>query len=108
MSNYYYLDVSLEFDNPFGDITVAYFKNHIVKNLYKIFGATASSITVDVLKYDISTRRAILRVPKQIYVKLRASLTLCGSYEDHPCFYKIHKASPLLLALQGDSRNYQF
>lgn len=73
----------------------------------QLFGeVAAAAINIDILKCDISTPRLILRVPKSYYIKLRSSLTLASQYEGQTCVYKIHKASPLLLALQGDSRIY--
>jgi len=73
----------------------------------QLFGEVQAAIPTDLLKYDPVEKRAILRVPKDHYVKLRSSLTLTGDYEGIPCCYNIHKATPLLLALLGDSRNYE-
>lgn len=88
------------------EITAVYFKKNIISALNQLFGEVATAVNIDILKYDPINRRATLRVPKSHYIKLRNSLTLCGTYEGEPCAYKIHKASPLLLSLQGDSRNY--
>lgn len=88
------------------EITAVYFKKNIISALNQLFGEVATAVNIDILKYDPINRRSILRVPKTHYIKLRTSLTLCGIYEGEPCAYRIHKASPLLLALQGDSRNY--
>lgn len=71
-----------------------------------LFGEIGASVTVDILKYNPDTRRAILRVPADFYVKLHSSLTLCGEYEGIHCAYRVHKTSPLLLTLLGDSRDY--
>lgn len=84
-----------------------YFKKNIVSSMKKIFGEVAASVTIDILKYDPLTRRAILRVPSNYYSKLHSALTLCGQYEEETeCCYKINKTSPLLLALNCDSRSY--
>lgn len=61
---------------------------------------------MDLLKYNQAERRGIVRVPKSHYIKLRSSLTLRGTYEAVNCAYRIHKVSPLLLGLIGDSRSY--
>jgi len=107
-SNYYYLDVSLELaEEKDREITPAFFKNHIIKSIKQLFGEAGAAVPVDVLKYHSVEKRAILRVPNDHYVKLRSSLTLTGDYEGTSCVYNIHKASPLLLALLGDSRDYQ-
>ncbi|XP_044264188.1 ribonuclease P protein subunit p14 [Tribolium madens] len=108
MSKYYYLDISLRLhDNPDYELTVVYFKKHIIGAVSELFGEAATCIDIDVLKYNSLTRRGILKVPAEYYVKIRSSLTLCGSFNNVICSYKIHKASPLLLNLQGDSREYE-
>lgn len=88
------------------EVTPAFFKNHIVRCIDKIFGETAAAIPLDILKYNPSTKEAILRVHKEQYVRVRSSLTLCGDYEGIPCVYRIRKATPMLLSLLGDSRTY--
>ncbi|KAJ8924030.1 hypothetical protein NQ315_006807 [Exocentrus adspersus] len=109
MSKYYYLDVSLDFAEPYEtEITGVYFKKNIVSAVNQLFGEVAAAVNIDILKYNSANRRAVLRVPKTHYIKLRSSLTLCGKFEGHPCAYTVHKATPLLLALQGDSRDYTY
>ncbi|KAI4467124.1 coiled-coil-helix-coiled-coil-helix domain containing 4 [Holotrichia oblita] len=90
MSNYYYLDVLLEFSKDQDrDITPAFFKSHVLQCINQVFGETAAAIPVDVLKYQPRTKEAILRVHKDQYVKVRSSLTLCGNYEGAECIYRI-------------------
>ncbi|XP_031357910.1 ribonuclease P protein subunit p14-like [Photinus pyralis] len=102
---YYYLDVSLVLaDNQ--EITPALFKNHILTSVKQVFGEIGAAVPFDVLKYDSTQNRAILRVPRDHYVKFRGSLTLAGYYQGVLCAYTVHKASPLLLSLLGDSRSY--
>jgi len=108
MSKYYYLDISLNFaDKIYYEITPEYFKKNIISSITQLFGEVAACVDIDLLKYNQHTLRAIIRVPKTHYVKIRSSLTLCSSYEGRSCAYRIHKASPLLLSLQGDSRDYE-
>lgn len=87
-------------------VTAVFFKKHLIQSLKELFGEVASAVDVDVLKYNENERRAILRISSDYYLKLRASLTLSGKYEDIPCAYRIHKASSHLLHLVGDSRDY--
>lgn len=126
MTKYYYLDVSLyvvlrsfgllpnlnSCSREFGDykiheITDAFFKKHVIDCVKTLFGEVSAAVPVDLLKYNYKARRGILRVPIDSYVKLHSSLTLCGSYEGAECVYRVHKTSPLLLSLLGDSRDYQ-
>lgn len=84
-----------------------FFKKYIIDCLNTIFGEVGAAIPIDLLKYSSINRRAIIRVPKSHYVKLRSSLTLAGHYENVYCSFVIHKACPLLLGLLGDSRDYK-
>lgn len=132
MSNYYYLDVSLlvptflkflvninisctnltsyyfrELVNPQqADITPAFLKKNIVEAVKELFGEVNAAVTIDLLKYNPQNNQVIIRVPKSHYIKIRNSLTLSCKYEGQLCVYKIHKSTPLLLALQAESRNY--
>ncbi|CAG9766290.1 unnamed protein product [Ceutorhynchus assimilis] len=105
MSNYYYLDIKLILANP-EEVTPAFYKKNILEAVKQLFGETGASIPIDILKFNSETLEAILRVPKSHYIKIRSSLVLSGKYEGIRCIYSIQKSTPLLLALQGDSRNY--
>lgn len=107
MSQYYYLDVTLVLEIPEVGVPRAFFKKNIVEAVRKVFGEVGASVNIDILKYNSLTLRGIIRVPKSHYIKVRSSLTLCGRYEGQRCVYIVHKATPLLLALQGDSRHYE-
>uniref|UniRef100_A0A6P7GNE1 Ribonuclease P protein subunit p14 n=1 Tax=Diabrotica virgifera virgifera TaxID=50390 RepID=A0A6P7GNE1_DIAVI len=109
MTNYYYIDISLVF--PYSsdlEITPVYFKKSVMDAGYQLFGQTFTSVDVDLLKYNEKEKRAVLRVPQSHYVKLRSSLSFVHTYADEKCYFRVHKASPLLLSLQGDSRSCGF
>lgn len=110
MKTYYYLDVSLIFEEQkkIHPITVELFKKNILRSIKQLFGETISNCILDILRYDAVERRAIIRVPIDIYIKVRTSLTLASSYENIPCKYQVHQAKPILLALLGDSRDFIF
>ncbi|XP_050306122.1 ribonuclease P protein subunit p14 [Anthonomus grandis grandis] len=105
MSENYYLDVKLILQDP-EEVPVAYLKKNILEALRELFGEIGATITIDILKFNPETLEAIIRVPESHYIKLRGSLTLCGRYEGKRCIYSVRKSTPVLLALQGDSRNY--
>ncbi|KAK9884078.1 hypothetical protein WA026_005016 [Henosepilachna vigintioctopunctata] len=97
-----------KFENDYHcDVTPAFYKKNINRAVRSLFGESACSSNIDLLKYNPTTLEAVIRVPKHLYVKVHASLTLCANYFDCPCRYIIHKTSPLLLSFQGDSRNYK-
>lgn len=88
------------------EITAAFIKKNILEAVNQLFGEVGTAVNIDLLKYNSTNTRVIIRVPESHYLKLRSSLTLASKYEGQNCVYKVHKASPLLLGLLGDSRNY--
>jgi len=78
-------------------------KEKIDQSLQTIFGEIGGHTTVDVLKFNQTNQRAILRVPSDYYVKLRAALSLISSFQDIPCCIKVKAASPVLLSLLDSS-----
>lgn len=73
----------------------------------KLFGETgAEESQVDIIKYDIETRRFVIRCNSQSYVRLRAALTLASDYEGETCVYTVHRATANLLSLAVDSRTF--
>lgn len=93
------LYISRELDQQPDQLLPVFFKGRIEQVLNTVFGEIGGHITVDVLKFNVKTRRAILRVPDDHYVKLRSALTLVATFQDIPCCYKVHSASPVLLSL---------
>ncbi|XP_044746478.1 ribonuclease P protein subunit p14-like [Coccinella septempunctata] len=105
---YYYMHISLNFEkDEIPHITPAFFKENIIRSVRTIFGEYACNADIDILKYNPRNLNAILRVPEHLYVKIHASLTFCGSWQGRPCYYTVHKVSPLLLSISHDSRNYE-
>ncbi|KAH1014690.1 hypothetical protein HUJ05_012532 [Dendroctonus ponderosae] len=107
MSNYYYLHIKLILQRPVEIFTAPYLKKNVLQAVKQLFGEIAAAVCIDVLKLNPETLEAVLRVPKSHYVKVKGSLVLSGLYEGQQCTYRLEKCSPLLLALQGDSREYK-
>nr|XP_046491288.1 ribonuclease P protein subunit p14 [Neodiprion pinetum] len=102
-----YLDVSLELPNDSNrEISAVFLKKHVMQAVKKLFGAVGAKSQVDILKYNVSDRRFVLRCQSDSYVRLRAALTLASDYEGEPCVYTVHKASANLLSLAADSRTF--
>lgn len=110
MNQFYYLDVSLIFDDPnrIPTVTEELLEKNIIQSIKQVFGESISNSIVDVLCYKPAEQRVIIRVPFDIYVKVRSSLTLASSFENIPCRYHTNQAKPILLGLLGDSRNFKF
>ncbi|CAK9808937.1 Ribonuclease P protein subunit p14 [Anthophora plagiata] len=104
----YYLDVSLILpSNPNSVVSAVYLKKNIFQSVKQLFGEEGTKYTVDILKYNPEEHRFILRCTDDCYVRLRAALTVAGTYEGEPCNYLVHRATANLLSFSSDSRNYQ-
>ncbi|MBN3322201.1 RPP14 protein, partial [Atractosteus spatula] len=85
----------------------AQFKQLIISALRDLYGEIGAAFPFDVLKFEENTLKAIIRVLSSGLVKLWSALTLLGSYQDEPCAFRITQVSPLLLALSGNSRDFE-
>lgn len=74
-------------------------KGSIEQTLHKIFGEIGGQTAIDVLKFDDKRRRIILRVPEKDYVKVRSALTLIEKFQNIPCYFYVHSATAVLIAL---------
>ncbi|XP_066601538.1 ribonuclease P protein subunit p14 [Prorops nasuta] len=103
----HYLDVSLELpENPKRKVALIFLKKNIIQAVKILFGEERAKSVVDILRYNSAERRFILRCGSDNYVQLRAALTAAIEYENEPCIYIVHRASPNLLSLTADSRSY--
>ncbi|XP_031785195.1 uncharacterized protein LOC100679019 isoform X3 [Nasonia vitripennis] len=91
-------------DNP---VTATTVKTQLLIAVRQLLGTEGAAHKVDILKYDQSERRFILRCDSDHYVRLRAALTLASTFEGEPCSYSVHKASPNLLSFTANSRTYK-
>lgn len=103
-SDYYYMKVCLEFQEPGVGLHVTQFKQLLVSALKDLFGEVGAALPLDVLTYEEKTLSAILRIYSSGFVKLWSSLTLLGSYKGKKCAFRVIQVSPFLLALTGNSR----
>jgi len=110
-SHDYFLNVLLQFDkvNKNRQVTEDYVLNNIVYGLKTLFGEVGASFPINILKLSSEKSGAfeidknefgiILMCPADCAVKLRASLTLHGTYQGERCAYHILKAANSLLSL---------
>ena len=110
-SSDYFFSLLLQFDkvNKNRQVTEDYVLNNIVYGLKNLFGEVGASIPIIILKLssetagDIELHKneygIILMCPTECAVKLRASLTLHGSYQGERCAYHVLKAANSLLSL---------
>lgn len=96
MSSSYFLDVSLEANTS---VDAEHFLAHVKYSIKQFLGDTGAGVPVDLIKYNPTQGRAILRCPFTFFVKLQASLTVSGYYNSGPARFVTHKASSSLLSL---------
>ncbi|RZF44556.1 hypothetical protein LSTR_LSTR001314 [Laodelphax striatellus] len=101
-----YLDITLDLAVE-KSISAVSFKGHVIKCVKNVFGEFGASHKIDVLKYDLINRSAIIRCPSTFYVKLLSALTLSGEFEGLACCYRLNRSSPYLLSLLSNSRTYE-
>lgn len=91
-------------DNP---VTATTVKTQLLIAVRQLLGTEGAAHKVDILRYNQSERRFVLRCDSDHYVRLRAALTLASTFEGEPCSYSVHKASPNLLSFTANSRTYK-
>ncbi|KAA0711989.1 Ribonuclease P protein subunit p14 [Triplophysa tibetana] len=107
-SVYHYMKISLDLENGKRSFSDAQFKQLIISALKELYGEVGAAFPFDLLKFDPSSLKAILRVYNKGLVKLWSALTLLGSYQNEACAFRVIQVSPFLLALSGNSRELQF
>lgn len=110
-SNDYFFNVLLQFEktNKNRQVTEDYVLNNIVYGLTTLFGEVGASFPINILQLSKETAgafqmnkneyRIILMCPTDCAVKLRASLSLHGSYQGEICAYHVLRAANSLLSL---------
>ncbi|KAM4612878.1 ribonuclease P protein subunit p14 isoform 3-T3 [Polymixia lowei] len=101
------MKVSLVLENDSTKLSAIELKQFIITGLKNLYGEVGAAFPFDLLKYDVDSQTALLRVYNRGLVKLWSSLTLLGSYQDQPCAFRVLQVSPFLLALSGNSRDLE-
>ncbi|CAO1435205.1 unnamed protein product [Diamesa hyperborea] len=99
MSGYYYLDFTLTLKEDPEELLPVFVKGAIIKSMHTVFGEIGGQTTIDLLRFDESRKRGILRVNTQFQTKLRAALTLIPEFQGIPAIFHVNQASPILLSL---------
>jgi len=91
------------------DLSIPYLANNVTFALKSLFGEVGAAIPIEILK---STEKApasidfLLRCPAHVAVKVRAALTLQGTFQGHECAYHVLAAdSSLLQIAEGGLRD---
>ena len=110
-TNDYFFHVLLQFDsvNKNRQVTEDYVLNNIIYGLKTLFGEVGAAFPIRVLQFStenskvpamsIKEYKLIVTCPTDCAVKLRASLTLHGSYQGERCAYHVISAADNLLSL---------
>ncbi|XP_064606283.1 ribonuclease P protein subunit p14-like isoform X2 [Liolophura sinensis] len=102
-----YLKTKLDFEENTENFTIdAILFKYVVKQAVGfVFGEVGGSLNVDVLKYSIKEREAILRVRTSAAVQLQSALSLYSSYKGKLCAFHTLQVSPHLISLAVNSRH---
>jgi len=90
------------------DISIPYLANNVTFALKSLFGEVGAAIPIEVLKSaekDPASVEFILRCPAHVAVKVRAALTLQGTFQGHECAYHVLSADTSLLQIAEGSLN---
>ncbi|XP_017490628.1 PREDICTED: uncharacterized protein LOC108378831 [Rhagoletis zephyria] len=94
MTGYCYLDVELKLrDEEKAVVTPAYFLGSIEDSLQSLFGEIGGQTDLELVKFDNTQKRAILRVQKEFLPRTRAAITLIGHFQDIPCHFMLRNIS---------------
>lgn len=93
--------------NPERQISQVFLKKHLMQSFKQLFGEKGADCCIDIIKYNLESRRFIVRCGSKDYVKFRSSLTLASTYEEDSCVYTVNKSSASPFGLLSDGRNYQ-
>lgn len=77
----------------------AFVKGAIIKSLQTIFGEIGGQTEFEVLTFDETRLKGILRVPADFTIKLRIALTLIAEFQGIPSIFQVHKQSQQLNSL---------
>ena len=81
------------------ELTATTVKTQLMLAVRQLLGSEGAKYKVDILKFNRSERKFILRCDSEQYIRLRAALTLANIFEGKPCVYNIIKDSPNLHSL---------
>merc|ERR1712029_446629 len=103
-----YLLVKLELEGKFGDkqhqnsvdLSEDYLLHNVTHGLTRLFGQSGSAAPVEIhqvqrsqVKHKSAVTDLVITCPTHFVKKLRASLTLQGSYQGQPCVYTVLEVS---------------
>ncbi|KAL4229162.1 Ribonuclease P protein subunit p14 [Mactra antiquata] len=105
-TDYCYLKIRLDFGKDHDAIIDALnFKQLILSAAKDVFGIAVSCSLIDVLRYEKSSRTAVIRIYHKYLTKLWSSLTMYGNINGAPCAFRILQVSSHLMALANNSRS---
>ncbi|GJQ14281.1 hypothetical protein GpartN1_g6072.t1 [Galdieria partita] len=96
----FFLLVQLVFEQPVASVQLFTFRTIVQHAVRQSFGTLAeAAIVLDIIRYNPTTATAILRTLDSDHSTLWCALALVTQYEQRKCYFRIHAASPFLIAL---------
>ncbi|XP_043477116.1 uncharacterized protein LOC122508083 [Leptopilina heterotoma] len=104
----YYLEISVIIKEPQISVNSNIIETCIMKCLKQFVGEEGCKDKFEILKYDDSNQKIILRCSNESYIRLRASLVLSNNCEEQtPFSFVINRATENLLSLRCNSRTFK-
>jgi len=84
---------------PKESLLPAFIKGAIISSLTTVFGEIGGQTDVDLLTFDESKQKGILRVQSDFLVKVRAALTLISNFQGIPAIFQVNQSTQQLSSL---------
>lgn len=102
----YYLEISVIIKEAELLLNSSVIETYIKKCVKQFFGDEGCKYKFDILKYDDSNQKIIVRCCNESYIRLRASLVVSNNSEE-PLSFIINRATENLLSLRCNSRTFK-
>jgi len=92
MTNHIYLNFTIKLKDK-TELIPAFVKGAIIKSLTTVFGELGGQTELDLLTFDETKLKGILRVPSNFEVKTRAALAFINSFQGVPAIFQVTHSS---------------
>lgn len=104
----YYLEISVNTKESQISVNSDTIEAHIKNCVKQFVGEEGCKDKFEILKYDDSYQKIVLRCSNESYVRLRASLVLSNNCEHQtPFSFTINRATQNLMSLRCNSRTFK-
>lgn len=89
------------------EFTPSFFRGCVLNHIERFFGEIGGQTSLEIIRFSVSQRRCVFRVPKQFSERTRATIALIGRYQDVPCHIRVLNTSdkPLDFIKEGEGED---